>query len=139
MSEDIKELRECPFCGEKPEFWSCDRLIKISCNKCNYHMSFDGIISRKKSDVPIHYEGGEISTTEFYHQHAEDEAVEVWNARSEIRAESKAKIIDEIIKRLEDELWIYYDNDYFSDNKDAMWKCNEVRDVLNGLKGETNG
>lgn len=94
-----KELKPCPFCGEKPDFWSCDRLIKISCNKCNYHMSFDGIISRKKSDVPIHYEGGEISTTEFYHQYAEEEAVEVWNTRfeehdEEIRTDERRKFAE---------------------------------------------
>lgn len=81
MIKDIKELKPCPFCGEKPEFWTCDRLIKISCEKCNYFRVFEGIVSNKKSDVPIHYECGEISTTEFYHQYAEEEAVDAWNTR----------------------------------------------------------
>ena len=83
------ELKPCPFCGELPEFWSCDRLITITCQRCNYHRAFDGIISNKPTDVPIHYEGGKISTTEFYHRFAHEEAMEEWNRRAE--SEDKEK------------------------------------------------
>lgn len=35
------------------------------------------------------------------------------------------------------ELDIYYDNDYFSDNRDAMFKCNEILRVLDKYRGES--
>lgn len=76
-----EELKPCPFCGDIPEMWSCDRLITITCKKCNYHRAFDGLISNKPSCVPIRYEGGEISSTEFYHPYAHEEAIETWNKR----------------------------------------------------------
>ena len=77
---DIK-LKPCPFCGEAPKFWSCDRLITITCEKCNYRRAFDGIVGNKNTGIPIHYEGGKISTTEFYNRFAKEEAIEAWNRR----------------------------------------------------------
>ena len=42
------------------------------------------------------------------------------------------KIRDEI-----EELDEYYDNDYFSGNKDAMYKCNEVLQIIDKYKAES--
>ena len=35
-----------------------------------------------------------------------------------------------------DELEIYYDNDYFSGNRDAMFKCNDVLQIIDKYKGD---
>ena len=77
----IKLLKPCPFCGEIPNWESCDRLIHISCDNCNYTRSFVGLINNVPSDVPVRYEGGVISTTEFYHADAHEKAIEAWNTR----------------------------------------------------------
>lgn len=76
-----EKLKPCPFCGEIPQYSACDRVITITCKKCNYRRAFDGLISRKPSDVPIIYEGGIVSTTEFYHPLADEDAIKAWNRR----------------------------------------------------------
>ena len=81
----IKLLKPCPFCGKIPTWESCDRLIQISCNNCNYTRSFDGLISFVPSDVPVRYKGGVISTTEFYHADAQEIAIEAWNTRKGVK------------------------------------------------------
>ena len=35
-----------------------------------------------------------------------------------------------------DELETYYDNDYFSGNRDAMFKCNDVLQIIDKYKGD---
>ena len=44
-------------------------------------------------------------------------------------ARSKNELLKRIRKEIE-ELDIYYDNDYFSSNRDAMYKCNEVLQII---------
>jgi hypothetical protein len=34
------------------------------------------------------------------------------------------------------QLDIFYDNDYFSSNKDAMFKCNDILQILDKYEGE---
>lgn len=77
-------LKPCPFCGNEPEVFSCDRLIQIGCNKCKYERSFDGVIGNKITKVPVRYADGTISTTEFYNKNAHKEAERLWNMRIEL-------------------------------------------------------
>lgn len=97
QSKELKKnlLRECPFCGGEAEKWSCDRLITISCKKCNYTRNFNGLVSNKKTDVPVVYEGGIVSDSEFYNRYAHEEAIEAWNNRA-IESEIRAKVYDKV-------------------------------------------
>ena len=55
----------------------------------------------------------------------------------EAYADSK---VDEALDKIRAEikkLDVYYDNDYFVGNRDAMFKCNEVLHILNKYKIET--
>lgn len=47
-----------------------------------------------------------------------------------------ASILDKIRAEI-DELEIYYDNDYFSGNKDPMYKCNEVSQIIDKYRTES--
>ena len=76
-------LKPCPFCGKVPTWWSCDRLIKISCEDCGYQRTFKGIVNEVPNNYSVIYEGGEVSTTEFVHTEARREAIEAWNKRVE--------------------------------------------------------
>lgn len=76
------DLKPCPFCGSLPKWWSCDRLIQITCEKCKYTRSFPGIVGTKKTKVPIVYTDGKVSETEFYNQFAYEEAIAAWNRRA---------------------------------------------------------
>ena len=95
----MAELKKCPFCGGEAEKWSCDRLITISCKKCNYTRSFNGLVSNKKTDVPVVYEGGIVSDTEFYNRYAHEEAIEAWNNRA-TEAEIRAMAIDRFLTEM---------------------------------------
>ena len=105
QSKELKKnlLRECPFCGGEAEKWSCDRLITISCKKCNYTRNFNGLVSNKKTDVPVVYEGGIVSDSEFYNRYAHEEAIEAWNNRS-TETEIRARVINEFAEKLK---WEY--------------------------------
>ena len=53
-----------------------------------------------------------------------------------IRALQQEPVLDKIraeIKKLD----VYYDNDYFVGNRDAMFKCNEVLHILDKYHTET--
>lgn len=45
------------------------------------------------------------------------------------------EVLDEIRAEIDD-LDRYYDNDYFSGNKDAMFKCNEVMQIIDKYREE---
>ena len=76
------KLKPCPFCGEMPEVFSCDRLISISCKQCGYIRGFHGLVqSEINTGIPIIYEGGKTSTTEWYDKDAYKKAIEKWNRR----------------------------------------------------------
>jgi len=48
----------------------------------------------------------------------------------------KADVLDKIRAEIED-LDRFYDNDYFSGNRDSMFKCNEVMQIIDKYtKGE---
>ena len=49
-----------------------------------------------------------------------------------------ASILDKIRAEI-DELEIYYDNDYFSGNKDQMYKCNEVSQIIDKYRTDKKG
>ena len=53
-----------------------------------------------------------------------------------IKALEQESILDKIRAEIA-ELDIYYDNYYFSDNRDAMFKCNEILRVLDKYRGES--
>lgn len=46
-----------------------------------------------------------------------------------VKEANKEEVLDKIRAEI-DELEIYYDNDYFSGNRDAMFKCNEVLQII---------
>ena len=94
------KLLPCPFCGGEVEYWSCDRLIQIECKVCKYHRLFNGLISNKKTDVPVVYKGGIVSDTEFYNRYATEEAIASWNTR---------KPMEWIVEHLEEKKWDIHD------------------------------
>jgi hypothetical protein len=53
-----------------------------------------------------------------------------------IEALEQEPVLDKIRAEIA-ELDVYYDNDYFSDNKDAMFKCNDVLQILDKYKAES--
>lgn len=78
------DLKPCPFCGEEPYVDTCDRLIVIGCNKCNYSRGFHGLVqSEINTGIPIVYEGGKESDHEWYDKDALEKAIEAWNRRKE--------------------------------------------------------
>lgn len=84
--EIISMLKPCPFCGRKPTYDACDILITISCKKCGYSRSFNGLLSHKKSpvEVPVRQEDGTIKehdTGLYYHRTAHELALIGWNKR----------------------------------------------------------
>lgn len=88
------KLKPCPFCGGEAFKRSYDRLIQIGCESCGYTRGFCGIIQSKiDTGVPIRYEGGKISTYEWYDKDAREKAVEAWNTR---------KPMDRIVEQLEE-------------------------------------
>lgn len=46
----------------------------------------------------------------------------------------RAKVLDEVVTILEDELYTFVDNDYCTSDGSLMWKCDEVRGVIGKLK-----
>jgi hypothetical protein len=55
-----------------------------------------------------------------------------------IKALEQKPVLDKLRAEIA-ELDVYYDNDYFSDNKDAMFKCNDVLQILDKYKAESEG
>ena len=53
-----------------------------------------------------------------------------------IKSLEHKSIIDKIRAEIE-ELDVYYDTDYFSGNKDAMFKCNEVLEIIDKYRTES--
>ena len=80
----MDKLKPCPFCGEMPTVYSCDRLISIGCKPCGYSRGFHGLVqSEIDTGVPIVYTGGTISTSEWYDKDAREKAITAWNRRAE--------------------------------------------------------
>lgn len=57
-------------------------------------------------------------------------------ATTNIKPLEQEPILDKIRAEIE-ELDEYYDNDYFSGNKDAMYKCNEVLQIIDKYRPES--
>jgi allophanate hydrolase subunit 1 len=53
-----------------------------------------------------------------------------------LKAIEQEPVLDKVRAEIA-ELDVYYDNDYFSDNKDAMFKCNDVLQILDKYKAES--
>ncbi len=83
MKEYPDDLKPCPFCGEKAYEDSCDRLIQIGCERCNYHMAFHGVVQAKviTNVVASYKKTGEPS--EWYDRYAHEKAHKKWNRRAE--------------------------------------------------------
>ncbi len=69
------EVQPCPFCGGPAEVDAYDRLISIGCTPCGYSRGFPGMLQAEESPV-------RVSDKEFYHQHAQEHAIEAWNNRA---------------------------------------------------------
>ena len=79
------ELKPCPFCGGDAYEESYDRFIQIGCRKCNYHMSFDGVLQTKINtgvvgSYTLRSDGVKIPY-EYYDAKAHEKAYAVWNKR----------------------------------------------------------
>ena len=61
------------------------------------------------------------------------EFAEIQKAYEVGKAEAGAEILDKIRAEIED-LDRFYDNDYFSGNRDSMFKCNEVMQIIDRYK-----
>ena len=80
----------------------------------------------------------EIESLDYYLQnHTDDYSEESHTAMMmAIDALNNADVLDKIKAEIDD-LDIYYDNDYFSGNRDAMFKCNDVLAIIDKYtKGE---
>lgn len=83
-------LLPCPFCGSDAVMRSCDRLITVGCEECNFAMSFDGLLQMKDNGKPIPYSDGKggrlppekVKCQEYYHKDAHDDAAKFWNRRA---------------------------------------------------------
>lgn len=79
-----KLLMPCPFCGSPAYYDACDRLIRIGCEKCDYHRHWNGIIQwEKDTGVIASYKKGTKEPLEWYDKDADMRAVEEWNRRTE--------------------------------------------------------
>lgn len=51
-----------------------------------------------------------------------------------------SRLVDEVLDKIRveiEELDRYFDNDYFSGNRDPMYKCNEVLQIIDKYKEQT--
>ena len=71
-----------------------------------------------------------------FSSHMDNRRKEAFNMAKE--ALEQEPILDKIRVEIA-ELDIYYDNDYFSDNRDAMFKCNEILQIIDKYKEESEG
>lgn len=62
--------------------------------------------------------------------------IKILEQMSPAKHETKSDVLDKIKSEIE-ELDEYFDNDYFSGNKDAMYKCNEVLQIIDKYKAES--
>lgn len=72
------ELKPCPFCGDMPYIESCDRIINIGCEPCNYHRYFHGLV---QSEFETEVEASPYG--EWYDKEAYETAAAKWNRRNE--------------------------------------------------------
>ena len=77
----------------------------------------------------------EIESLDYYLQnHTDDYSEESHTAMMiAIDALNNADVLDKIRAEI-DELETYYDNDYFSGNRDAMFKCDDVLEIIDKYK-----
>jgi len=79
----------------------------------------------------------EIESLDYYLQnHTNDYSEESHTAMMmAIDALNNADVLEKIRTEI-DELEIYYDNDYFSGNRDPMFKCSDVLQIIDKYKGD---
>ena len=69
-----------------------------------------------------------------------DEIRHKWQSTKDLPSvnpqEPKTDVLDKIRAEIE-QLETYYDNDYFSGNRDAMFKCNDVLEIIDKYKTES--
>lgn len=70
------DLKPCPFCGGVPYENSCDVLISIGCDVCDYHICGHGVLTSELTTVPANK-----SHTLFYDAHAHECIEAKWNRR----------------------------------------------------------
>ena len=81
----------------------------------------------------------EIDDIDFYLQHYTDDYGErshdAMMMAIDALSNSQKLVLEQIRAEIE-ELETYYDNDYFSGNRDVMFKCNDVFDIIDKYKAE---
>lgn len=70
------DLKPCPFCGGVPYEETCDALITIGCDVCNYHIYGNGLLTTVMTSVKI---PGNNSL--YYNSKAYKEMDARWNRR----------------------------------------------------------
>ena len=65
----------------------------------------------------------------------EDKRKAIETIREALQSKPSVDVLDKIRAEIED-LDRFYDNDYFSGNRDSMFKCNEVMQIIDKYKAE---
>lgn len=71
------DLKPCPFCGGVPYEESCDILITIGCDYCDYQIYDNGLLSRIMTPVKV-----PGNNDLYYNPKAHEEIEARWNRRS---------------------------------------------------------
>lgn len=70
------DLKPCPFCDGVPYEDSCDVLIQIGCDYCNYNIFGDGILTSKWTPVKV-----PGNNSYYYDKDAKEKIEARWNRR----------------------------------------------------------
>lgn len=127
-------ILECYFAGFKEE------IIDRACNRILEQEHYKDIISRQKACDALRKYKSVVSEPDAYDK-AFDDGIDTAIAEIEhnippVIPQPKTETLDKIRAEIE-ELSIYYDNDCYYGNKDAMFKCKEVLKIIDKCRTES--